>query len=64
MVYCEHRKNNVDVEKFYKYYESRDWFIGNKKMIDWKKAIRDWELMEKKSLPLKQTNDSEVKAND
>lgn len=62
--YCEHRKNNVDVEKFYKYYESRDWFIGNKKMIDWKNAIRDWELMEKKSLPLKQTNDSEVKAND
>lgn len=33
-------------------------------MIDWKKAIRDWELMEKKSLPLKQKNDSEVKAND
>lgn len=48
--YCEYRKNNVDYEKFYRYYEAKDWFIGTKKMIDWKRAIRDWELTENKDL--------------
>lgn len=41
--YCEERKNNVDAERFFDYYESRGWLIGKNKMKDWKAAIRTWE---------------------
>jgi hypothetical protein len=44
--YCNERKNNVDPEAFYDFYESKDWMVGKTKMKDWKAAIRTWERRE------------------
>ncbi len=44
--YCNERKNSIDPQSFYDYYESVGWKIGNKPMKDWKAAIRSWEKKE------------------
>ena len=42
--YCLERKNNINAERFYDYYESTGWLVGkNKKMKCWKAAVRTWE---------------------
>lgn len=41
--YCEERMNNVDAEKFYDFYESKNWFVGKNKMKDWQASVRTWE---------------------
>lgn len=41
--YCEERHNRVDPERFYNYYESVGWRVGNKPMKDWRAAVRTWE---------------------
>jgi len=33
----------VDAEKFWYFYESKDWYVGKNKMKDWKKALSGWE---------------------
>ena len=49
--YCLERKNSITGEKFYNYYESVGWFIGKKKMKDWKACVRTWEEKNKNSPP-------------
>ena len=49
--YCLERKNNVDYEAFYDFYESKDWFVGKSKMKCWKAAVRNWERGDKKKRP-------------
>lgn len=44
--YCIERKNNVDADKFFDYYESNGWYVGKKKMKDWKASVRTWEKNE------------------
>ena len=44
--YCLERKNNVDAEKFFNFYESKGWMVGKNKMKDWKACIRTWESKE------------------
>ena len=46
--YCKERKNNVDAEAFWDFYESKDWFVGKSKMKCWKSAVRNWERGDKK----------------
>ena len=41
--YCLERNNGIDANKFYDFYESKDWYIGKNKMKDWKACIRTWE---------------------
>ena len=41
--YCLDRKNNIDPEHFFDFYESKDWYIGKNKMKSWKACIRTWE---------------------
>ena len=41
--YCKERKNNVDCETFFNFYESKDWLIGKNKMKNWKACIITWE---------------------
>lgn len=41
--YCEERKNNVDPQQFYDYYESNGWKVGRVSMKDFKACIRRWE---------------------
>ena len=46
--YCILRKNNIDAEAFWDFYESKDWFVGKSKMKCWKSAVRNWERGDKK----------------
>lgn len=41
--YCQERKNKVEADKFYNFYESKGWKIGKSPMKDWKAAVRNWE---------------------
>jgi len=41
--YCKERKNKVDPNKFFDFYESKGWMIGKNKMKDWKASVRTWE---------------------
>ena len=47
--YCKERKNKVDADSFYDFYESKGWKVGNQSMKDWKACIRTWEQRMKKS---------------
>ena len=47
--YCLERKNNVDAQTFYDFYESKGWLIGKNKMKDWKACVRTWEKSDKKN---------------
>ena len=49
--YCINRKNDVDVNKWFDFYESKGWMIGKNKMKDWKAAIRTWEKPLNKVIP-------------
>jgi hypothetical protein len=42
--YCRERKNSVDPNKFFSYYESNGWKVGRNPMKNWKMAIvGQWE---------------------
>jgi hypothetical protein len=47
--YCIERKNNIDAETFYDFYESKDWKIGRNKMKAWKACVRTWEKRQTKN---------------
>ena len=47
--YCIERKNNLDAETFYDFYESKDWKIGKNKMKAWKACVRTWEKRQTKN---------------
>lgn len=41
--YCDERKNNINANSFYDFYESKGWMVGKNKMKDWKACVRTWE---------------------
>lgn len=41
--YCIERKNNIDAEQFFNFYESKGWLVGKNSMKDWKASVRTWE---------------------
>ena len=41
--YCDERKNTVDVNLFFDFYESKGWKVGNQPMKDWRACVRTWE---------------------
>lgn len=43
IAYCKERNNNVDPQRFYDFYESKGWRVGNQPMKDWKACVRTWE---------------------
>ena len=45
--YCTERKNNIDAQSFFDFYESKGWKVGAVKMKDWKASIRTWEKRKK-----------------
>lgn len=47
--YCIERKNNINPNNFYDFYESKNWFVGKNKMKDWKACLRTWEQRQQKS---------------
>jgi len=47
--YCVERKNQVDSDKFFDFYQSKGWMVGKNKMKDWMAAVRTWEKTEIKT---------------
>lgn len=44
--YCLERNNGIDPKGFINYYEMANWMLkGNRKMKDWKAAVRYWETL-------------------
>jgi hypothetical protein len=41
--YCVERKNGVDPQKFFDFYQSKGWMVGKNKMKDWRACVRTWE---------------------
>lgn len=41
--YCMERGNDVDPERFYDFYASKGWRVGQNQMKDWRAAVRTWE---------------------
>lgn len=41
--YINERQCDINASKFYDYYESVGWKVGNKPMKDWKACVRTWE---------------------
>lgn len=50
--YCAERKNTVDPDHFFDYYESQKWKKANGRPVeDWKACVRTWESREKEKPP-------------
>ena len=60
--YCKERKNNIDPEAFWDFYESKDWFVGKSKMKCWKSAVRNWERGDKKKPKTMSKLDAQINA--
>lgn len=41
--YCQERKNGINAQRFFDYYESKGWVVGKSPMKDWKASVRTWE---------------------
>ena len=41
--YCEERKNGLDAQAFFDFYESKGWKVGAARMKDWRASVRTWE---------------------
>lgn len=44
--YCSERKNGIDPQNFFDFYESKGWKVGNQSMKNWKACVRTWERRE------------------
>nr|DAN02818.1 MAG TPA: replisome organizer protein [Caudoviricetes sp.] len=61
--YCIERKNNVNAEQFFDYYESNGWKVGKNAMKDWKACVRTWER-NGYDKPIKKKNNKQDTLND
>lgn len=41
--YCKERKNSVNAQTWFDYYEANGWKVGRNAMKDWQASIRYWE---------------------
>ncbi len=41
--YCESRRNLIDAQAFFDFYESKGWKVGNSPMKNWQAAVNTWE---------------------
>jgi hypothetical protein len=53
--FSEKDVNSNEYERFFDYYQSKNWFVGKSKMKDWKAAIRNWirNMQEYSNKPVK-----------
>ena len=57
--YCQERKNSVNAERFFDFYQSKGWKVGNQPMKDWRAAVRTWERSENARSGANTTDDDE-----
>lgn len=41
--FLDNNYKEIEADKFYNYYESKDWMVGKNKMKDWGAAVRNWK---------------------
>lgn len=41
--YCSERNNGIDAQCFIDFYDSKGWYVGKNKMVDWQATVRTWE---------------------
>ena len=41
--YCRERHNTVNADRWYDFYESKNWMVGKNKMVNWQACVRTWE---------------------
>lgn len=58
--YCDERKNGIDPERFYDFYESKGWMVGKNKMKDFRACIRTWEQRDKQTAQEKKPKDDMI----
>ena len=54
--YCTERRNGIDAQRFFDFYEAKGWRVGNQPMKDWQAAVRTWESREPAKPPDKGTS--------
>lgn len=54
--YCRERRNSVDAQRFFDFYEAKGWRVGNQPMKDWQAAVRTWEGRETTKPPDHETS--------
>lgn len=45
--YCKERRNGINPQQFFDFYESKGWMVGKTKMKDWRACVRTWENRQK-----------------
>lgn len=63
VAYCEERKNSINAQHFFDFYESKGWKVGREPMKDWKACIRTWESREER-VPKKGVNGAKYQRED
>lgn len=58
--YCLERHNGINAEAFYDFYESKNWYVGKNKMVNWKACVRTWEQRQQKKETKKEDNFNKV----
>ena len=59
LTYCRERKNFINAERFFDFYQSKGWKVGNQPMKDWRAAVRTWERSENSRSGSNTTDDDE-----
>lgn len=49
--YVREKGYQVDPERFVDFYQSKNWYVGKNKMVDWKAAVRNWAKDRKTQTP-------------
>ena len=52
--YIAEKGYDVDAERFWNFYEAKDWFIGKNKMKNWHAAVATWQKKETDYVDIKQ----------
>lgn len=61
--YCRERNNTVEASKFFDFYESKGWKVGNSPMKDWRAAVRTWEKSSVSASASRKTAESQFQRN-
>ena len=52
--YITEKGYDVDAERFWNFYEAKDWFIGKNKMKNWRAAVATWQKKETDYVDIRQ----------
>lgn len=59
--YCKERKNGIDAEHFWHFYENKKWKVGKETMSNWKSCVITWEKRKKEEMEKSRCNEAKGK---